>query len=78
LYCSKQEEAVSKGQFFVIASEAKQSIILVINGLLRANRPRNDVFITFEVALKLLTKIKPMIEDLEKNNYGLLEIIAKA
>jgi stalled ribosome alternative rescue factor ArfA len=35
-------EAVSKGQFFVIASEAKQSIILVINGLLRANRPRND------------------------------------
>ena len=24
---------------------------------------------------ELLTKIKPMIEDLEKNNYGLLEIV---
>jgi len=30
-----------------------------------------------KLLIELLKSIKPMIEDLEKNNYGLLEIVKK-
>jgi len=61
--------------YIIITKDNDFADLLDLNGfppkvvLLRTGNNRS------ESLLELLIKIKPMIEDLEKNNYGLLEIV---
>jgi hypothetical protein len=51
LYCGRVKTGAFQIVAPVITSEAKQSKMIIINGLLRANRPRNDDSDTFETTL---------------------------